>query len=205
MQCELEDFIQRDLRLALGCYSGLSYANTVAVVLAAFGFDERCSEPRPLLQSESVRGQVRGKKPSETREYSCGPRIPVLTVALANTIFALQVPGGRIPLSIQLPGILMPQGLHVEGKFVWEVIDAILAKFKQLEGIKPDQVRLFKLGDDDSSRTLLDSTKTLGEAGIHSGTKLAVVIIGYGVCQVSGASPFRGSSMHVLFSCFLCS
>lgn len=111
-----------------------------------------------------------------------------------------------IALSITLPGVSAPQLLRVTSdcEFVGDVTGALIAMFKQLEGIKPDQVRLFKLGDDYSSRTLLDSTKTLGEAGIRTGTKLAVVIIGYGVCHVSGAPPFLESSVHVPFSCFLC-
>lgn len=94
----------------------------------------------------------------------------------------LQVPGGPIPLTIQLPGILKPQGIHAEGHFVWEIVDAIITKFKQLfSGVDPNHVQLFKL--DGSTSTPLDHTQTLNEAGIHAGTKLVVEIMGRGACQ----------------------
>ena len=91
----------------------------------------------------------------------------------------MQVTRRPIAVSIALPGVSAPQLLRVTSdcEFVGDVTGALIAIFKQLEGIKPDQVRLFKLGDEDSSRVLLDSSQTLSEAGICTGTKLAVVII----------------------------
>ena len=68
----------------------------------------------------------------------------------------------------------MPQGLFAEGQFVWQVIDAIIAKFKL--DITPQQLLLFKLGDDGVSRTLLHPMQTMNEAGILAGTKLVAIV-----------------------------
>ena len=69
------------------------------------------------------------------------------------------------------------QLLLAEGhwQFVGEVIDAAIVKFRQLEGIKADEIMLFKL--DGGVRTLLDPVQTLGEAGIQAGAELAVEVI----------------------------
>ncbi len=75
-------------------------------------------------------------------------------------------------LSIQLPGVMMPQLLLTEGQYVGQVIDAIIAKFKDLEGIKADQVQLFNL--DGSSQTPLNPTHLLSAAGLVTGTSLVV-------------------------------
>ena len=62
------------------------------------------------------------------------------------------------------------------GGHVYEIKKAFIAKFKQVEGVKADELQLFKLeGSSISSRrTLLDPTATLAEAGIHACTKLVV-------------------------------
>ena len=65
--------------------------------------------------------------------------------------------------------------LDTTGPRVGHVKDAIIAKFKQLEDAKADQLVLYLL-DGSSSRTPLDPSLTLAEAGIHDGTKLAVEI-----------------------------
>jgi hypothetical protein len=78
-------------------------------------------------------------------------------------------------VSVKLQGCKDAELLRVpiEGtKYVGEVIDAAIAKFKLLEGIKADEVQLFK--QDGGVRTLLDPTQTLGEAGIIAGTALVV-------------------------------
>ena len=88
--------------------------------------------------------------------------------------FAAQLKSGPIPVSVRLPGVVMPQGLFAEGQFVWQVIDAIIAKFKL--DITPQQLLLFKLGDDGVSRTLLHPMQTMNEAGILAGTKLVAIV-----------------------------
>ena len=86
------------------------------------------------------------------------------------------MPGASIFLSIELPGIVEPQGLLAEGQFVWEVIDGIIAKFKnRFSGIDPDQLRLRK--PDGSTSVHLYPMQTLSEAGIRSGTTLVVEVL----------------------------
>jgi hypothetical protein len=86
----------------------------------------------------------------------------------------VQVPNGPIPLSVQLPGVVKAQFLLAEGKFVGQVIKAIISEFKhRFSGIDPDQLLLYKL-DGRGSRTSLDPTRTLAEEGIYAGTKLVV-------------------------------
>ena len=72
---------------------------------------------------------------------------------------------------------MRPQILRAKGhwQFVGEVIDAAIVKFKQLKGIKADEILLFKL--DGGVRTLVDPVQTLGEAGIQAGAELAVEFI----------------------------
>ena len=72
---------------------------------------------------------------------------------------------------------------------MWEVIDAILAKFKhRFSGIDPSELQLLVLDDSSSTSQPIVLSLTLSEAGIHSGTKLAVIIIGHGVYQVLGTT-----------------
>ena len=87
----------------------------------------------------------------------------------------MQGSNSSIPLFIKLPGITSFEGLDFAGAYVYHLKDTIILKFMhRFAGIKPDQLQLFKL--EGSSRTLLDPTQTLAEAGIHSGTKLGVEI-----------------------------
>ena len=55
---------------------------------------------------------------------------------------------------------------------VGDIKDAIIAKFKQLENAKADQLQLFKL--DGSNDTQLEPVQTLSEVGIQTGTMLLV-------------------------------
>ena len=91
--------------------------------------------------------------------------------------FALSLQLSGAPFFITLPGVLKPQLLRAKGhwQFVGEVIDAAIVKFKQLKGIKADEILLFKL--DGGVRTLVDPVQTLGEAGIQAGAELAVEFI----------------------------
>ena len=71
--------------------------------------------------------------------------------------------------------------LDTTGPLVGHVKDAIIAKFKVLEGIQADQLQLYKL--DGSSCTMLDPAQTLHGAGITNSAKLAVATMGQGACQ----------------------
>ena len=83
---------------------------------------------------------------------------------------AVQGSNSSIPLFIKLPGIETVQFLLAEGLYVGQVIKAIIVEFKL--DTAPQQLQLFKL--EGSSRTQLDPTQTLAEAGIHTGTRLGV-------------------------------
>jgi hypothetical protein len=76
------------------------------------------------------------------------------------------VPSG-LPLIIQLPGSSESRVLRVRhDAFVDDVIDAILSKFKALEGYKLDQLELFKLSDDGSGLIRLEPSHKLKDAGL---------------------------------------
>lgn len=65
--------------------------------------------------------------------------------------------------------------------FVGDLKKAIIATFKRFKTFDSSELQLFKLVG--SSRTLLDPTHTLSEAGIVSSTKLEVAIEGQGACE----------------------
>lgn len=82
------------------------------------------------------------------------------------------------PLCIRLPGfstavLLRPQWESME--YVGDLVEAIISRFKKLEGFKTDELQLFKL--DGTSRTLLDATQTLSDAGVGAGTTLSVELV----------------------------
>jgi hypothetical protein len=93
--------------------------------------------------------------------------------ARALSFLVVQVPNGLITLLIQLPGCTTLEVLDTAGLYVGHIKNAVITEFKQLEGLKADQLQLFKLGGD-GSRTPLDPANTLSEAGIVVGTKLVV-------------------------------
>lgn len=80
---------------------------------------------------------------------------------------------------VQLPGCTTYEGLDVAGTHVFHLKDAIIAKFKQMEGRKADELQLVKLEGNSrtplgpmlkltgSGRSLLDPTHTLSEAGVR--------------------------------------
>ena len=103
-----------------------------------------------------------------------------------------QVPSGPISLNVQLPGITSCEVLDVTGPLVGHVKDAIIVKFKL--DAPPQQLQLFKIGKD-GSRTLLDPTQTLTEAGIKAGDTLEVVISVTGACSSeAGCGRIRSTS-----------
>ena len=83
------------------------------------------------------------------------------------------MPSGPITLFIQLPGSTSFEGMDFTGARVYNIKDAIIAKFKL--NATPQQVLLFKL-DGSGSRTPLDPTYTLADAGLVADTRLAVEV-----------------------------
>lgn len=100
------------------------------------------------------------------------------------------MPSGPVTLFIQLPGIAEPKLLRAQwSDYPDDVIDTIITKFKQrFSGVEPDQLHLFKLGDDGSSRILLEPMQTLADAGLFTGTggtvKLLVELVTEGACSL---------------------
>ena len=77
-------------------------------------------------------------------------------------------------LHILLPGCTSYEVLDTVGPLVGHVKKAIMTEFSnRFYDVDPDQLQLFKLGDN-GCRILLDSTLTMGHAGLRTGTKLAV-------------------------------
>jgi hypothetical protein len=85
----------------------------------------------------------------------------------------VQAPSGLVALFIQLPGSTTLEVMDTAGPYVGHIKDAIIAKFKRFRDLDPSDLLLFKLGDA-GSRTPLNPTQTLSEAGIGAGTKLGV-------------------------------
>jgi hypothetical protein len=86
----------------------------------------------------------------------------------------LQVNSLPISLFIQLPGRGTFEVIDTTGPRVGHLKDAVITKFKLLEGFKADQLQLFRLDGNGIVGTLLDSTKTLSEAAVFAGTRLVV-------------------------------
>jgi hypothetical protein len=83
--------------------------------------------------------------------------------------------GQPMPLFIQLPGGSAAQLLMAEGEYVGQITKAILVKYQQtFKGVKADQLLLMRA--DDATRTALDPTLTLTEAGITARTRLRVEV-----------------------------
>jgi hypothetical protein len=94
-----------------------------------------------------------------------------------------QVPNFPGHVFIMLPESAKFEVIDTIGPLVGHLKDAIIAKFKKrFMGTDPDELQLYKLGDDGGSRTSLDPTQTLSEAGIRTCTKLVVVVAGQGTC-----------------------
>lgn len=62
--------------------------------------------------------------------------------------------------------------IDTSGPRVGHIKNALIAEFKQLEGMKADEIKLFKL--DGNIRTLLDPAQTLHGAGVEADTELEV-------------------------------
>jgi hypothetical protein len=81
----------------------------------------------------------------------------------------------ELVLFILLPGSSIFQMARVsQAEFVGDVIDAIIVKFKL--NAPPQQLRLFKVGDDGSCGTSLLPTQTLKEAGLLAKGPIKLVV-----------------------------
>lgn len=107
-----------------------------------------------------------------------------------------------ITLFLQLNASGSFEIIDTAGPLVGHVKKAIIAEFKQLDGIKVDELQLFKL--DSGSRTPLDPAQTLSDAGIHSGTKLVVVVTAAAHGATAPAGSWRRDLNARLFSFTIC-
>jgi hypothetical protein len=95
--------------------------------------------------------------------------LPVPAPAPLHSFVGVQAPSGPITLFIQLPG--STEGMDFAGRFVYQIKDATIAKFKL--DAAPQQLRLFKLGNG-GRHIQLDPTQTLTDVGVVTGTTLVL-------------------------------
>ncbi len=105
--------------------------------------------------------------------------------AHAPSFVVVQASSGLIALFLRLPGCTTSEGLDFAGSFVYQIKDASIAKFKQLEGMKADELQLFKI--DGGIRTLLGPTQSLSEAGVVACTSLAMELTFATQASLAGA------------------
>jgi len=93
----------------------------------------------------------------------------------------------KVALSILLPGCTRYEVLKVTGTFVGDIKQAVVSTFYQLKGLKIDQLRLLKVGDDGVSLTPLESTQQMAEAGLLAGD-MAKIVVEYTAVPMTGVS-----------------
>ena len=80
----------------------------------------------------------------------------------------------KVVLSILLPGCTRYEVLTVTGTFVGDIKKAVVSEFKLDATLQ--QLHLSVVGDDGVSRTPLESTQTMAEAGLLAGDMAKIVV-----------------------------